>query len=76
MLGGAAATHVKLEASDAEKYLESLSTVSQLSTLEVKSEFKQYASVPLHPQGYITPKSCNSILLNGINSNASIRLDR
>ncbi|XP_031631338.1 dendritic arbor reduction protein 1 [Contarinia nasturtii] len=48
MLGGAVATHVKLEANDADQYIENLSTAPLLSPLEIKPELKPqvYVSIP------------------------------
>lgn len=54
MLGGAVATHVKLEANDADQYIENLSTAPMLSPLEIKPELKPsshgstqvYVSIP------------------------------
>lgn len=40
MLGGAVATHVKLEASENDPYIEDLSTAPLLSPLEIKPELK------------------------------------
>lgn len=81
MLGGVAATQVKLETIDAEKYLENLPNASQLSTLEVKPELKHfssqvYTSITAHSQSHTTPKLSNTMFLNGANSNTSIGLDR
>lgn len=72
MLAEAAATHVKLEANDSEKYIESIRTSSQLSTLEVKPESKYgtsqlYASIPTHLQNHAT---------HSVQTSNSMSLDR
>lgn len=49
MLGGAVATHVKLEASDNDQYIEDLSTAPLLSPLEIKPELKsQHATTQIY----------------------------
>ncbi|XP_055324472.1 dendritic arbor reduction protein 1 [Sitodiplosis mosellana] len=84
MLGGAVATHVKLEANDADQYIENLSTAPLLSPLEIKPELKPphgssqvYVSIPsnsshhhhqTHPNHGV--QSSHSIYLNGIISNS------
>lgn len=83
MLGGAVATHVKLEANDADQYIENLSTAPLLSPLEIKPELKPqhgsshvYVSIPSnsshHHQNHSNHnvQSSHSIYLNGVISNS------
>lgn len=83
MLGGAVATHVKLEANDTDQYIENLSNAPLLSPLEIKPELKSqhgssqvYVSIPSnsshHHQSHHNHNvhSPHSIYLNGIISNS------
>lgn len=80
MLGGAVATHVKLEACEADQYIENLTTTPLLSPLEIKPELKSqqvYVSIPSNSnQNHQMMQSPQSIYLNGIVSNGSINLGR
>lgn len=83
MLGGAVATHVKLEANDADQYIENLSTTPLLSPMQIKPESKTQVYVSSqhqqqqqhqhhhhshHPQNH-NVQSSHSVYLNGIISN-------
>lgn len=67
MLGGAVATHVKLEANDSEQYIEDLSTAAQplLSPLEIKHELKQHPhSHHHHHHHHHHPSSNNQLYIS------------